>query len=169
LLSSQLDRLLAPVFFLWVLLLAFAAEQVVARWKGRTTRPVVFALAVLALVSPALRLVSATRNDTRYGIGGFESDGWKNNKVIVWLKQNPVSGPIVSNEPAAVYILTGADAVMSPVRSSHPEATRPAAGTTLVWFKIITRPYLMTPEELNAAYGLDRVAFTEDGGIARFR
>jgi hypothetical protein len=175
---SQLDRLTAPIFFLVVLLLAVAAERaidVLGRQKGRKKRArlLVLAVGILLLVYPILQLINATQRDIRTGVGGFESESWKQNRVITWLKENPVSGRILSNEPAAVYFQTGAEARMCPRRGDDPARLRQAGavatGDHLVWFTTVNRPYLMLPEELSRQFGLDAVTFTPDGGVAVFR
>jgi hypothetical protein len=176
--NSQYDRFMAPVFFLTILLLAVAAERIIQafgrRPRGKVPiRALVLAAGVLMLVYPVAQFVNATRRDIRTGLGGLESERWKRNQVITWLKANPVSGRILSNEPAAVYFLTGAEARMCPRRSDDPARLRQtgavATGDHLVWFTTLNRPYLMRPEELDRQFGLDVVASTPDGGVAVFR
>jgi hypothetical protein len=172
------DRFMAPVFFLTVLLLAVAAERVIQASERRprgnvSIRTLVLAAGVLLLVYPAAQLVNVTRRGIQTGRGGFSHESWKRNQVIKWLKANPVSGRILSNEPAAVYLLTGAEARRCPSRDDDPARLRQtgavATGDYLVWFRSVKRPNLMVPGELDREFGLDEIMFTPDGGVAVFR
>ena len=176
--NTQYYRYTAPVFFLVVLMLAVAADRIIetlGRKKGSQgpVRPLVVAVGVLLLVYPMLRLADMTRRVAKTGTGGFESPAWRQDQVITWLKANPVSGRILSNNPAAVYILTGAEARMSPRRDDDPVRLRQAGtvapGDHLVWFRRIARPYLMSRDELNQKFPLKVIMSTPDGGVAVFR
>jgi len=175
---TQLERLMAPVFFLAVLLLTTAAERAIELpgrnpKRRRPIRVLVLAVCILSLVHPVLQLAGATRHDLRFGLGGFESREWKANQVILWLKAHPLPGRILSNQPAAVYFLAGTEARMSPQQDDNPERLRRtgavAKGDYLVWFRNVGRPNLMLPEELNRQFGLQMVVSTADGGVAVFR
>ena len=171
------DRFTAPVFFLTVLLLAVAAEYIIQESARRTigkarARALVIVAGVLLLVNPMLQLANATRHRIVDGVGGFESYGWRRNQVIVWLKANRISGRILSNEPAAVYFLTDAEARLSPRREDDPARLRQtgvvATGDHLVWFERSVRPDQMLPAELNRQFGLDVISSTPDGGVGVF-
>ena len=172
------DRFMAPVFFLAVLLLAVAAERVIqaSERRGRnkvSIRALVLAAGILLLVYPATQSVSVTRRGILTGRGGFSHESWKQNLVIRWLKANPISGRILSNEPAAVYFLTGAAARKCPRRDDDPVRLRQtggvATGDHLVWFRSVYHPNLMVPEELDRQFGLDVITSNSDGGVAVFR
>jgi len=172
------DRFTAPVFFLTVLLLAVAAEHIIQssghqRIGKARARALVLAAGILLLVSPATQFVSLTRRCIQTGRGGFSHVSWKRDGVIRWLKANPVSGRILSNEPAAVYFLTGAGARLCPRLDDDPARLRQtgavASGDHLVWFASIKRPYLMPPDELDRQFGLDVITSNQDGGVAVFR
>ncbi len=176
--NIEQDRFMAPVFFLAVLLLAVAADHFIQpsghRPAGKAwARALVLAAGILLLVYPATQFVSVTRRGIQTGRGGFSHESWRRNQVIRWLKANPISGRILSNEPAAVYFLTGAAARKSPRRGDDPVRLRQtgevATGDHLVWFRSAYRPNLMAPEELGRQFGLDVVISNRDGGVAVFR
>ena len=86
-----------------------------------------------------------------------------------WLRTHRVEGKIYSNAPAAIYILAGRSAQMSPRRSTDislfKESLASEGNNYLVWCTNMHRQYLYDVEELASQVEIEEVATFPDGAI----
>lgn len=162
-------RLLAPIYLPLVLVLLTginsAVRLLLRSRKPRTETWGSAALAGLLLIHPLYWNTRIYRSWQATGVGHFSQPEWQESPLVAWLRSNPLPGRILSNDPAAVYLLTGQDARISPSRSAAlpKELIRP--GDYLVWFARTERPSLCTPAELNRLWPLELVQSIADGGV----
>jgi hypothetical protein len=100
-------RLLAPVFPAIVLGVWTLADVALA---GRRRRRLASALLVVWLLYPVTRAAVEVADRYAHGAGGYSRDVWQNADVVHWLRRHPIAAPVVSNEPDALYLLTGIEA-----------------------------------------------------------
>jgi len=171
-------RLLAPVYVPTVLLVLCGLEAV-GRWLGRRSGRPTFGLgaavvvAAVSLTHPSLWSVRLSRMWNTRGIGVYTQPEWQESPLLVWLLQNRLEGPIFSNDPAAVYLLLGKEARMSPRRTQDPMSMYRTGelgrGEYLVWFIGAGRPYLYQVDELFRMLPMELVHAAEDGGVLVLR
>jgi hypothetical protein len=112
------------------------------------------------------------RHCVRNGAGIYDGAEWRRSELIPWLRQHPLSGTIRSNDPAAVYLLVGRDAVTSPRRTGNRRQVEASLavlpGDYLIWFNRLDKPFLYSVPELARLYGLRELAFVGGGGVLVF-
>jgi len=173
------DRLLAPVYVFVLLFMFIGLDIVLVKLKqfGKWPRIAIICLCALWLIYPLTRLIKYVYVYTYNGTGGYSMPRWVESELIEWMKTNPLEGNIYSNEPEAVYIFTGKDARISPSRSKniildfftfkgYVSSNMPSY---LIWFDDINKPYLYTPDLLNAITEMSEIKKVSDGTVYRFR
>jgi hypothetical protein len=75
------------------------------------------------------------------GAGGYNRDAWHHADVVAWIRAHALRPPVVSNDPDALYLLTGVEARpiaphRAPARTAvlftrASPAPEPPAGTAL--------------------------------------
>lgn len=172
------ERLLAPAF-VPVMLLVLGTVEKMAMGLGRRLRKesiakwIAVGVWALLLVYPFSHIIKAHRYWLQNGVGVYDTVEWQKSPLIGWLKAHPLTGRVFSNAPAAIYLLTGSEARMSPRRtddiSQLIESGMVRKGDYLVWFRRIRRPYLFNVPELADIFSLEEIAFVGDGGVMVFR
>lgn len=168
------QRLLAPVYVPFVTVAWWGVERASRRIVGRTSsKKAATALAasvgVILLLVPLCRAVDMLSAWRRDGVGVYDTVEWQRSPLVAWLRSNRLGERILSNDPAAVYLLAGRESRMSPRRSERiPDlaaAGRLRKGDNIVWFRRVRRDYLYTVQELGEYLALDEIVFTGDGGV----
>ena len=144
------DRFLAPLYPL-VMLLVFTAFD---DWCQRPTRSrskqqwitgITAGILSVWLIYPVSQTVSALSAWRKEGAGEdffgrsyYGKRAWQESTLAAWLRTHPPGGTVYSNEPLALYTLTGIVARVSPLKHDAPEqfsSESPLAQESLlVWF-----------------------------------
>lgn len=171
---SSFDRMLAPVVPL-TLAPALGIFAPLGESLGRRMRKpwlgvaLVSVLLSLWLVYPARKAALSIIRWHESGAGVYDGDIVRNYNTVQWLKLNPLTGTVYSNDPALVYSVTGRPCRMSPAKDKPLWQAGVQPGDYLVWFVYLHRPYLYSVAELGQHFELEEIAFLEDGGILIFR
>src|SRR5262249_9955937 len=134
-------------------------------------------LAILWLCGSGARTSAFVRKARDEGAGGFATESWQRSPLAAGLETPlpaadgapPAAGsgdrhdvPILSNEPAAVYLLTGRPASQSPRSTLYRSDAEPAedldrlkrlietrGAAQLAWFDAIETPHVRSPDDLS--------------------
>lgn len=186
------DRLMSPVYVPAVLIFLYFLERRLAgsancfsvRIFGFTVsltiRTAAYTILFLWLAMLSMSTVLTATQLMQTGLG-YNHIAWRTSETLSYLQTRIVSGgdeiAILSNDPEAVYIFTGASALSSPeatgYRSSEPRrpvtsmaGTWPGSQTTfLVWFHNTERAHLFEVHELEQIAALTVVKALKDGTI----
>jgi 4-amino-4-deoxy-L-arabinose transferase-like glycosyltransferase len=168
------NRLLVPAFpALWLVLMRWAAVAVPTVSSRALSAPAgVFLAAILgwittAVVFDVLRMLMTDRRDGR----GFSSAAWKSSALIEQVKGMPKHCALTSNNPEALYLLTGFASTSAPARMPYRSSRQlneisqwpPGQVTCLVGFSNVRRGYLHDLSELQARATAVELARANDG------
>jgi hypothetical protein len=170
-------RLLSPVFVPVVVVVLAGVEALGSRRQSGQKRPktgsvLAPALAVLLVLYPLYAAVRVAAMFKHMGVGVYVLAS-RLSPLVAWLKQNPVSGTVFSNDPAVMYLFLEQESRFTSRRSEDPEAMyregliRP--GDHIVWFQGMNRPYLYSVEELDRVLPLEPVGSTRDGVVLKVK
>ncbi len=185
-----LARYLSPLYVPGVLLVFFALDELAAPGRSepggrRTLAGVVVAVAAAATLVwggvYATRCTKEVNSQMRSGTGGYGSASWHRSETIAFLRRTDLPSPVYSNVPAAVYILAGKVARLTPFESLSASDEPPGPeglaafvgactrgdGATLVWFDSHWQPGLYGLESLRRFVHLEPVARFPDGVVYR--
>lgn len=181
------DRLLSPIYIPLLFALFFLADKILRWLRTNTHRKSVTSLFVIGIVVlmifPAKKTIQITEQFTELSGWGFSSNEWRENNTIKYLNQHKHLGKnytFYSNEPEAVYVLTGLTTMCSPPkrfynspqlfdRNKYPqEGWKNDENVCLVWLDNSTRKYLFTINELQKKIKMTEVANLKDGEIYTF-
>ncbi len=106
------------------------------------------------------------------GAGGYATAAWQDAPLVQWLRDHPLSGPVYSNSPDGVYLLTRAVARYTPQWRDGGSRTEFAAGSAVqaryvVWFRTINRPWLYDLRELSTGCRMEEVVTFPEGSVLR--
>jgi hypothetical protein len=115
-----------------------------------------------------------------FGQAYYSKTAWQESPLIKWLKKHPLRGNLYSNEPTALYILTGlvADFAHKGELSSRPSSQNTFTDGFLIWFKdnlnnqtrFLFHGNRISPlEKLKTVKTLKTVRTFSDGTIYRFK
>ena len=168
------DRFLAPIY-VFVMFLVFIeidlGFSMVSQFlkKKRRGDLLVIGLCSLWLIYPLACVTRSVSAHIQEGAGGYNRIVWRESPVMWWLRTHRVEGKIYSNAPAAIYILAGRSAQMSPRRSTDislfKESLASEGNNYLVWCTNMHRQYLYDVEELASQVEIEEVATFPDGAI----
>ena len=118
----------------------------------------------------AFRTCNLVSGAWREGVGGFANAAWNERELIHYLRDAPPRGPLYSNRPDAICMLTGLDARWSPSRGESTEGFGELlAGQRgyLVWFDRMSSTWSTPLETILDSIQLREVTRTPDGAIYR--
>lgn len=178
------DRLLSPLVVPFVVLIAWTADHLpdVVRVECRR----VVSIAVVAILGVWL-LGSLVRTTDLVAVGardgaGYASSQWQNSPLMAAVARAPERSLVYSNDPFAVYFVTGRQPVYTiPARvagrSGEPTGAvrklvlRACEGHVLLAWSIRTENLFvsprLTPSELQRVVVLERITTTKDGILFR--
>jgi len=169
------DRLLAPVFIPFSLLLFSSLEKNLLRTAFIRNSPsaVRYSVSVLIcawLLYPAVRITKHLRHWHSTGVEVYNNPSWKNSETIQWLRENRLSAKIFSNDPYAVYYFTGKSASRIPKSIYRFDAFRQSAqdGDYLVWWND-ARYALYDLKKIETDFKPEKITNLQDGVIYRLR
>ncbi|MFC1576267.1 glycosyltransferase [Candidatus Omnitrophota bacterium] len=173
------DRLLAPIYVLVILFMFVGLDRALGwlRRYGNRATIIISSLCIVWLIYPLVRIEKHLCFYTRNGTGGYSTARWRQSDLIRWLKINPLEGDLYSNEPEALYIVTGEDARISPSRredkredfSEFKKYVNPEATNYLIWFDGVDKTYLYTPDELKRITRIRKTERLPDGTVYIFK
>ena len=177
-------RLLSPVFVPVVLALAVLVQGAItsgpSRWGRKLVNVVATALFVVLMLGPVgltALLVSRYAEDQGVGLNSVMWRGRATAARLVELEHAAPAAAVYSNEPEALYFLSGVVTKKIPVKWQHQAegggldlsalvgAWPPEGSARLVWFIGQNRPRRFTVPELMRIAELDAVARLGDGVI----
>jgi len=181
------DRLLSPIYIPFLFALFFLADKILQWLRKNIHLESVTSLFVtgiiLMMIFPAKKTIRAAEEFTELTGWGFSSYEWRENKTIEYLNQHKLfekNYKFYSNEPEAVYILTGLTTKCSPpkrfynswqlfdIEGNPKETWEYGEDVCLVWLDNSTRNYLFTVNELQKHIKMTEVVHLKDGEIYTF-
>ena len=161
------DRILSPLYVVFLLLIVLAAHQTLAERRLWTVLAFMLLILHAGMQAPeAWRQVTTLREE---GIG-FSSQAWQESETVAWVASLPQEVTIYSNEKSALVFLTGqlpyavpekTDPVKAEVREYYDEAmqTMRARLATSEAYLILFHPGQLRAgmpslEEITAGFGL---------------
>ncbi len=167
----------APVY-VFVMLLVFVGMEdlfrLLGKWSGgRPWFPALcLVLMALWLLHPYRHASRTIRRAMRNGVEGYHNKVWAQSELFRWLRVNPLDGPVYSNVPDALYLLTETRAKITPhhymdIADFSREMTS-SPTNYVVWSHNLCWPYLYDLRELASRWRLEPVAEFPDGAVYRF-
>ena len=181
------DRLLSPIYIPILFALFFIGDRILLWLRKNIHQRSVALLFVTGIVIlmffPVKNTIRIAEQFTELSGWGFNSYEWRENKTIEYLNQHKLfekNYKFYSNEPEAVYILTGLTTMCSPPKryynspqlfdlAGNPkESWEDGEDVCLVWLNNSTRNYLFTVNELKKDIKMTEVIHLKDGEIYTF-
>ena len=173
------ERLMLPIYAFIVLLLLTSLEDAVELLTLLLRKRAVSLFIIVGLCSLWLLLypfpivrqrISVYR---KYGVSGLTSPFWKRSPLTNWLKNYPLKGTILSNDPHAIRFLSKLHAIMSLRRSDNIAEFKRLAmsgqNNYLVWYYgkeyWNRRRGFYDLRELNSMFKLKPVVVLQDGAV----
>jgi hypothetical protein len=177
------SRLLSPVFVPLTLLLLIFILSLAETYTKRLSKNILNSILLLSL---GIWLIYPIRSTIRSAIRlfpsgqGYASKAWLGSETVQYLLQHPVltSGcSFYTNDPRAAYYLAHLATDRSPAKTrynstdvvseiSSLRGSWPVKNNAcLVWFEVITRPWLFTVPELQNVANFGLIAKLDDGVI----
>jgi hypothetical protein len=188
------DRQLAPLFPFVLLVLLVAAEESIKRSgfileNKKLIRGMLIALLPLLMTYPVLKTsllisdwIKEGAGEDFYGLSYYGKKAWQESPLITWLKNNPLSGCVYSNDPAPLYILAGIHAKLSLSKDTTVTRFREELNVNqnccLVWFNnnldgryrmLQSQDRICPLEKVKELIELQEVAVFSDGTVYRFK
>jgi len=181
------DRLLSPIYIPLLFALFFLADKILLWLRKNIPKKSITLLfitgIVLLMIFPVKNTIRIAEQFIEISGWGFNSREWRENKTIEYLNQHKHLGKsytFYSNEPEAVYILTGLTTMCSPPKRFYnspqlfdltvnpEESWKNGEDVCLVWLNNSTRSYLFTVNELQKNIKMTEVVHLIDGEIYTF-
>jgi hypothetical protein len=183
-LSPVDNRYLSPIYAPLILLSVFIVDRIKSLSPNLFGRQVVQRVLLIGL---SLWLIYPTKNTIQLlnwyftqGVGGFHTSSWVNSDLIAYLRSHKLEGLVYTNEPQAVYALTGNVFKGSPRKYAYESVTptddlskfdqilQANGQLYLVMFDgTWWQGYLFDAEFFKANYDLEEIAKRTDGVIYR--
>ena len=180
------DRYMSPLFVPLILSLFYLLDRGMHIYMEESLNP--FPRAVLAttiliwLMHPTVMTYRLVNISLEEGAGGFHTAYWAESELISYLKSNELPGAIYTNEPSAVYALTGQVYLPSPEKVGYEsdvptedlqrfQADLQSRGELyIVWFHTDWwKGYLYDIDELQGGCDIERIVTRKDGDVYRMR
>jgi hypothetical protein len=183
-LSQIDDRYMSPIFVPLMLSLFYFVDRLLYKNSvpAGNTLPQAIVTASLAiwLMYPILTTYKNVKTDVEQGAGGFHTAYWIESDVISYIKSTDLSGTIYTNEPSAVYALTGRVYNPSPEKFAYEsdvptddllrfQADLQNRGVLyLVWFNTDWwQGYLYDIGDFETICDLEKIVTLQDGDVYR--
>jgi len=180
------DRYLSPIFVPLILSLFYLVDQLTYPYSVNTgntiPRAVIATALVIWLIYPIATTYRTVKVYLEEGAGGFHTTNWVESDLISYLKSSELTGKIYTNEPSAVYALTGQIYEQSPEKFAYEsqvptqdllrfQADLQSRGVLyIVWFDTEWwQGWLYDIDELDNVCDIERIVAREDGGVYRMR
>jgi 4-amino-4-deoxy-L-arabinose transferase-like glycosyltransferase len=183
-LSQIDDRYMSPIFIPLMLSLFYLLDRWMYKYSLNTEnilpRTVLATCLVIWLIYPVAMTSKTVMADIEQGAGGFHTAYWMESDLISYLQSNKLSGSVYTNEPSAVYALTGQIYNPSPEKFAY-ESQEPTDDLVrfqadlkshgvlyIVWFGTDWwKGYLYDIDELANGCALEKIATLKNGDIYR--
>jgi hypothetical protein len=178
------DRYMSPIFAPLILSLFYLIDKLTYKYGVKTgnslPHAVIATSLVIWLMYPIVTTYRAVKAYLEEGAGGFHTAYWVESDLISYLKSSDLSGTIYTNEPSAVYALTGQVYHPSPEKFAYEsqvptddllrfQADLQSRGVIyIVWFNTDWwKGYLYDIDDLGNICDLERIVTREDGDVYR--
>jgi 4-amino-4-deoxy-L-arabinose transferase-like glycosyltransferase len=171
------DRLMSPVYvpliFILFYIFAYLIDINDIKNKKNTYIFSLVGIILILLIYPTIKVTYNIKQSIDQGAGVFSTDKWHNSDLINCIRENPPEGTIYSNNPDAIYAISGIPAMYTPKKDSLPEygfekfKGSLAAGTKsyIVWFNDNNPSTIYNVNELGLHFKMELVAELNDGKI----
>jgi hypothetical protein len=185
-LSQTDDRYMSPIFTPLILSLFYLIDRLMYKYSVKTgntfPRAIIATSLVIWLMYPIFTTYRTVKAYIEEGAGGFHTADWVESDLISYLKSSELSGTIYTNEPSAVYALTGRFYHPSPEKFAYEsqvptddllrfQADLQSRGVIyMVWFNTDWwKGYLYDIDDLKNIFDLERIVTRKDGDVYRVR
>ena len=181
-LSQIDDRYMSPLFIPLILSVFYLLDRWMDKYSAKTgntlPRTILATFLVIWLIYPILVTYKTVKTAIDQGAGGFHTTDWMESDLIAYLRSNQLSGTVYTNEPSAVYALTGQVYNPSPEKFAY-ESDVPTddllrfqadlqkhGALYIVWFNTDWwKGYLYDIDELSNGCALERIASLKNGAV----
>ena len=138
------NRFLSPAYSPIVLLIIYMIDQLLQFSRRTFSKPsirvILIAITIVMTIYPFVYSGVMSIKFINNGAGGYSQIEYRNSPTILYLKNNPLKGNIISNSPDRIYLLTGLSANFSPktyedITSLQDILTNKKNNIYLVWFE----------------------------------
>ncbi|HHW30959.1 MAG TPA: hypothetical protein GXX20_04685 [Clostridiaceae bacterium] len=171
------DRLMSPVFVPLVLILLYVLALILNTIDDSKNKRInlyfLSGILLIFLIYPAVKVVGNVRQSITEGAGVFSTDRWHNSDLINYIKENPLNGAIYSNNPDAIYVISGLTAMYTPKKNSlyeyglekFKDSLTGNFNSYIVWFNGNNPGTIYNVEELGLYFKIEPVKELSDGII----
>jgi hypothetical protein len=180
------DRYMSPIFAPLILSLFYLIDRLMYKYSVTTgntlPRAILATSLVIWLIYPIFATYRSVKAYLEEGAGGFHTAYWAESDLISYLKSSELSGTIYTNEPSAVYALTGRVYNQSPEKFAYEsqvltddllrfQADLQTHGVIyIVWFNTDWwKGWLYDIDDLRSIYDLERIVTRKDGDVYQVR
>jgi 4-amino-4-deoxy-L-arabinose transferase-like glycosyltransferase len=173
------NRLMAPVFVPLVLTLLYILGLIFNIMddnnKKRINIYILMGILSILLIYPAVKVIGNIQQSMEEGAGVFSTNRWHNSELINYIKENPLNGTIYSNNPDAIYAISGLTAMYTPKKDSltlyeygfekFKNSLASNSNSYIVWFNGNNPSTIYNIEELGHHFKIEIVKQLADGNI----
>jgi hypothetical protein len=176
------DRYMSPIFTPLILSLFYLLDRLIYKYSVKTgntfPRAIIATSLVIWLIYPIFTTYRTVKTYIEEGAGGFHTAYWVESDLISYLKSSKLPGTIYTNEPSAVYALTGRFYHPSPEKFAYEsqvptddllrfQADLQSRGVIyMVWFNTDWwKGYLYDIDDLRIIFDLERIVTRKDGDV----
>ena len=180
------DRYMSPIYAPLMLSLFYLLDRLIYQSSLKTgntfVRAIIVASLAIWLIYPLIRTYRTTQTYLEDGAGGFHTREWVESELIAYLRSSELPGLVYTNEPSAVYALTGQAFQQSPEKLAYEsqvptddlvrfQADLQSSGMIyLVWFNTEWwRGWLYDLPDLRNICDLEKIVTRKDGEVYRMR
>ena len=163
------SRMLSPIFPLVILVVLVLVDSLVASIQRHAViRKVLLVTGVCWLLYPSVWIVSRLTRWKEDGIG-YASRQYSESQLLSWLIDHPLTSPLMSNDPEAVYYVAGITAHRLPAHERDNvtdfQYVMASEQTFVVWFNDYLSKDCYNPSELKSLFTCTDFRKFEDGSI----
>jgi hypothetical protein len=164
-------RILSPIYIPLVISVIYLIDRAVSTINsGLKRRWVISTVVVIMALMIGYQMIYRNwlnvLNSCKHGVGGYSTEEFSNNKLLVSIKRAPISGLVFSNAPDAIYFLTGMTAFLNPLKKNNKKEILKGiyekVGRRRIFFielsNIITHPAVSTIADLKEVMPLEQIA-----------
>ncbi|MHB8905189.1 MAG: hypothetical protein ACYC6D_03580 [Melioribacteraceae bacterium] len=181
------DRLLSPIYIPIIFILFFVSDKIrshlIKYYQPKLITGFLIIGILIWIVLPITNTIRTVHEYARSAGLGYNSFLWRESPTIGYIKLHEhlsKNYAFYSNEPEAVYILTGIQTKRSPAKTYYnspqlfninhhkEEIWHNGEKVYLIWFDLANRSFLFTIDELREKINMTVVAQMKDGEIYTF-
>jgi hypothetical protein len=177
---------MSPIFIPLILSLFYLIDSLMYQSsvkEGKTlSQAIIVASLVFWLLYPTVKTYRTVKAYIEDGAGGFHTTSWAESDLISYLERSELSGAIYTNEPSAVYALTGLIYKQSPEKFAYESQTptddllqlqadlQSRGVIYIVWFNTDWwKGWLYDIDDMKNICDLQRIVTRNDGDVYRMK